>query len=117
MKFFKLILIFTIISCSKEEKFELPYFTTSDFTPHWINSKSIQDNTHKISDFKLINQNNKEITRENLKGNIVIGVCNFAEKNIAGVISQALILGAIDKEGKVILVHPSEEAENGLPIA
>tara|TARA_B100001765_G_scaffold185852_1_gene130612 strand:- start:272 stop:898 length:627 start_codon:yes stop_codon:yes gene_type:complete len=75
MKFFKLILIFTIISCSKEQKFELPYFTTSDFTPHWINSKSIQDNTHKISDFKLINQNNKEITRENLKGNIY--VANF----------------------------------------
>ena len=53
----------------------------------------------------------------NLKGKQVIGVCNFAEKNIAGVISQALILGAIDKEGKVILVQPSQEAENGLPIA
>ena len=54
MKFYKLILILIIISCSKEQKFELPYFITSDFTPHWINSKSIQDNTHKISDFKLI---------------------------------------------------------------
>jgi len=54
MKFYKLILILIIISCSKEQKFELPYFITSDFTPHWINSKSIQDNTHKISNFKLI---------------------------------------------------------------
>ena len=54
---------------------------------------------------------------ENLVGKQVIGVCNFAEKNIAGVISQVLILGAIDKEGKVTLVHPSQEAENGLPIA
>jgi len=75
MKFYKLILILIIISCSKEQKFELPYFITSDFTPHWINSKSIQYNTHKISDFKLINQNNEEITRENLKGNIY--VANF----------------------------------------
>ena len=68
-----------------------------------------------------IKQSSAQITHfyneENLKGKQVIGVCNFAEKNIAGVISQALILGAIDKEGKVILVHPSQEAENGLPIA
>ena len=27
------------------------------------------------------------------------------------------ILGSIDKEGKVILVHPSQKSENGLPIA
>ena len=54
---------------------------------------------------------------ENLKGKQVIGVCNFAEKNIAGVVSQVLILGSIDKEGKVILVHPSQKSENGLPIA
>ena len=68
-----------------------------------------------------IKQSSAQITHfyneENLKGKQVIGVCNFAEKNIAGVISQALILGAIDKEGKVILVQPSQEAENGLPIA
>ena len=40
-----------------------------------------------------------------------------AEKNIAGVKSQVLILGSIDKEGRVTLVHPSQKAENGLPIA
>ena len=50
-------------------------------------------------------------------GKQVIGVCNFPEKNIAGVKSQVLILGSIDKEGKVTLVHPSQKAENGLPIA
>ena len=54
---------------------------------------------------------------ENLKGKQVIGVCNFPEKNIAGVISQVLILGAIDSDGKVTLVHPSQKTENGLPIA
>ena len=53
--------------------------------------------------------------KTNLKGKQVIGVCNFPEKNIAGVVSQVLILGSIDKEGKVILVHPSQESENGLP--
>ena len=68
-----------------------------------------------------IKQSSAQITdyynEENLKGKQVIGVCNFPEKNIAGVISQFLILGSIDKVGKVILVHPSQESKNGLPIA
>ena len=68
-----------------------------------------------------IRQSSAQITHyyneENLKGKQVIGVCNFPEKNIAGVLSQVLILGSIDKEGKVILVHPSQKSENGLPIA
>ena len=68
-----------------------------------------------------IRQSSAQITHyyneENLKGKQVIGVCNFPEKNIAGVVSQVLILGSIDKEGKVILVHPSQKSENGLPVA
>ena len=68
-----------------------------------------------------IKQSSAQITHyyneENLLGKQVIGVCNFPEKNIAGVKSQVLILGSIDKEGKVTLVHPSQKAENGLPIA
>ena len=68
-----------------------------------------------------IKQSSAQITHyyneENLKGKQVVGVCNFLEKNIAGVISQVLILGSIDKEGKVILLHPSQESENGLSIA
>ena len=54
---------------------------------------------------------------ENLVGKQVIGVCNFPEKNIAGIKSQILLLGSIDEEGKVTLLHPSQKAENGLPIA
>ena len=68
-----------------------------------------------------IKQSSAQITHyyneENLVGKQVIGVCNFPEKNIAGVKSQVLILGSIDKEGRVTLVHPSQKAENGLPIA
>jgi len=68
-----------------------------------------------------IKQSSAQITHyyneENLIGKQVIGICNFPEKNIAGVVSQFLILGSIDKEGKVILVHPSQESENGLSIA
>ena len=68
-----------------------------------------------------VKQTSAQITHfyneEQLKGKQVIGVCNFPEKNIAGVVSQVLILGSIDKDGKVVLVHPSQEVENGLPVA
>ena len=68
-----------------------------------------------------IKQSSAQITHyyneENLMNKQVIGVCNFAEKNIAGVVSQVLILGAIDSEGKVVLLHPSQKTDNGLPIA
>ena len=33
---------------------------------------------------------------ENLVGKQVIGICNFPKKNIAGVVSEVLILGAIE---------------------
>ena len=68
-----------------------------------------------------IKQSSAQITHyyneDNLKGKKVGGVCNFAEKNIAGIVSQVLILGSIDKDGKVILLHPSQDSENGLPVA
>ena len=68
-----------------------------------------------------IKQSSAQITHyynaENLVGKQVIGVCNFPTKNIAGVVSEVLILGAIEKDGKVVLIHPSRETENGLDIA
>ena len=54
---------------------------------------------------------------QNLVGKQVIGVCNFPKKNIAGIVSEVLILGAIEKDGKVVLVHPSQKVENGVVIA
>ena len=68
-----------------------------------------------------IKQSSAQITHyydeENLKGKQVIGVCNFPEKNIAGVKSQFLVLGAIEEDGKVVFLHPSQPAKNGLKIS
>ena len=68
-----------------------------------------------------VKQSSAQIThyynKENLVGKQVIGICNFPTKNIAGVISEVLILGAIEKDGKVVLVHPSQKTDNGLDIA
>ena len=53
---------------------------------------------------------------DNLVGKQIIAVCNFPNKNIAGVESWVLVLGAMEKDGKVILVHPSKKVANGLEI-
>ena len=54
---------------------------------------------------------------QNLVGKQVIGICNFPKKNIAGMESEFLVLGAIEKNGKVVLLHPSQKVDNGLEIA
>ena len=53
---------------------------------------------------------------DNLVEEQIIAVCNFPTKNIAGVVSEVLILGTVDKENKVVLLHPSKKVENGLEV-
>jgi len=52
----------------------------------------------------------------NLLGKQVIAICNFPAKNIAGLESEVLVLGAVEEDGKVVLVHPSKKVANGLEI-
>ena len=95
----------TVISVKKNEKARKPSLIVEvDFGKEIGIKQSSAQITHYYNEKSLL-------------GKQVIGVCNFPEKNIAGVISQFLILGAIEKDGKVVLVHPSQKSENGLPIA
>jgi tRNA-binding protein len=48
-----------------------------------------------------------------LIGSLVVCVCNFAPKNIAGFTSELLILGAKNAEGKVIVLSPRSEVAAG----
>ena len=95
----------TVISVKKNEKARKPSLVIEvDFG----NEIGIKQSSAQITHY---------YNEENLKGKQVVGICNFPEKNIAGIVSQVLILGSIDKEGKVILLHPSQESKNGLPVA
>ena len=95
----------TVLSVKKNEKARKPSLVVEvDFGKEIGIKQSSAQITHYYS-------------KESLVGKQVIGVCNFPKKNIAGVISEVLILGAIEKDGKVVLVHPSQKAENGLDIA
>ena len=53
---------------------------------------------------------------DNLVGEQIIAVCNLPTKNIAGVESEVLVLGAMEEDGKVVLIHPSKIVANGLEI-
>ena len=95
----------TVISVKKNEKARKPSLIVEvDFGEKIGIKKSSAQITHFYDE-------------NSLKGKQIIGVCNFPEKNIAGVISQVLILGAIDSEGKVVLLNPTQKVKNGLPIA
>ena len=48
-----------------------------------------------------------------LVGSLVVCVCNFAPKNIAGFTSELLILGAKDSDGKVIVLSPRSDVAAG----
>ena len=95
----------TVLSVKKNEKARKPSLVVEvDFGKEIGIRKSSAQITHYYNE-------------ENLVGKQVIGVCNFPKKNIAGIVSEFLILGAIEKDGKVVLVHPSQKVENGLEIA
>ena len=95
----------TVLSIKKNEKAKKPSLVIEvDFGGEIGVKISSAQITHYYND-------------QNLVGKQVIGVCNFPKKNIAGIVSEVLILGAIEKDGKVVLVHPSQKVENGLEIA
>ena len=95
----------TVVNLSKNEKARKPSLVLEvDFGDEIGIKKSSAQITHYYNN-------------ENLVGKQVVGVCNFPEKNIAGIKSQFLVLGAIEENGKVVLLHPSQPTKNGLKIA
>lgn len=78
------------------------YQLTIDFGPLGIKRSSAQITQH--------------YTPESLKGEQVIAVVNFPPKNIAGFLSECLVLGIYDEENHVVLLEPKKPVSNGLKI-
>jgi len=70
MKYFYLILYVLIMVSCKENKKQLPYYDTPDFTPKW--EMSNEKTFHQIRPFKLINQENQSFTEKDIEGEICV---------------------------------------------
>ena len=51
--------------------------------------------------------------REELEGRLVVAVVNFPPRQIGPFMSEVLVLGAPDEEGRVILLNPSSDVPLG----
>ena len=58
----------------------------------------------------------KRYKPEDIIGKQIVAVINFPPKQIANIMSECLILGAIGNENDIILIQPENKAENGLKI-
>ncbi len=50
--------------------------------------------------------------REELEGRLVVAVVNFPPRQIGPFMSEVLVLGASDADGRIILLHP----DTGVPV-
>ncbi len=55
-------------------------------------------------------------TPADLEGRLVVCVANFPPRRIATFDSEVLVLGAIESDGRVVLLEPDADAELGSPI-
>ena len=55
--------------------------------------------------------------REELEGTLVVGVVNFPPKLIGPVRSEVLVLGAVERDGTVLLLRPDGDPALGSRIA
>ena len=66
----------------------------------------------KISSAQITNYSVDELINRQ-----IVAVCNFENRNIAGIESEVLVLGAINEREEVILLEPRRLVNNGSKIA
>ena len=94
------ILVGTILEVKVNEKARKPaYVLKIDFGE----KVGIKHSSAQITNYSI----------EELLQKQIIAVCNFEKKNIAGIESEVLILGAINENKEVILLHPQQKVDNG----
>ena len=93
------IVLGTILSASINQKAKIPaYILTIDFGTNG----GLKKTSAQITNYSL----------DELIGKQVVGVCNLPSKNIAGFVSEVLILGAMSGK-KISLLQADELLENG----
>ena len=96
------IVLGTILSASINEKAKIPaYILTIDFGTNG----GLKKTSAQITNYSL----------DELIGKQVVGICNLPSKNVAGFVSEVLVLGAMSGK-KISLLQADEPLENGTVI-
>ena len=59
----------------------------------------------------------KRYSKEDLLNRQIVAIVNFPKKQIGKFMSECLVLGAVEREGDVVLLNPDFKVENGTTIA
>lgn len=71
----------------------------------------------EIGILKSSAQITKRYTKENLLNRQIVAIVNFPKKQIGKFMSECLVLGAVEKEGDVVLLNPGFKVANGTSIS
>lgn len=71
----------------------------------------------EIGILKSSAQITKRYSKEDLLNRQIVAIVNFPKKQIGKFMSECLILGAVEREGDVVLLNPDFKVENGTTIA
>ncbi|MBE7641562.1 tRNA-binding protein [Salegentibacter sp. BLCTC] len=78
--------------------------------------KMLIDFGEDIGQRKTSAQITKRYKKEELLNRQIVAVVNFPKKQIANIMSECLVLGAVGKENDIVLLNPDFKVENGLRI-
>ena len=114
-RIFFLLILSLCFACKAKKKDvanNLPFFTTPDFTPRWMDADSV---SHHLSPFNFTDQDRKTITEKTVSGKIHVadffyttcpGICPKLTKNLG------LIQEAFENDTTVLLLSYSVTAEH-----
>jgi len=87
-----------LFSCnSTTEESRLPYYSSAEFTPHWMIPEALPTDFHRVPSFSLRSHHGQEITEKSMDGKITVvdffftfcpGICPTLTKNMAAVVSE-----------------------------
>jgi tRNA-binding protein len=70
----------------------------------------------EIGILKTSAQITKRYSKEDLLNRQIVAIVNFPKKQIGKFMSECLVLGAVEKEGDVVLLNSDYKVENGTSI-
>ncbi|HKL34944.1 MAG TPA: tRNA-binding protein [Salegentibacter sp.] len=78
--------------------------------------KMLIDFGEDIGKRKTSAQITRRYKKEELLNRQIVAVVNFPKKQIANIMSECLVLGAVGQDNDIVLLNPDSKVENGLQV-